>query len=50
MGSIPRQLLLQLILILINAFFAMTEMAVVTLNPSKVRRMAEEGDKSAPAS
>ena len=32
MGSIPRQLLLQLILILINAFFAMTEMAVVTLN------------------
>ena len=48
MGSIPRQLLLQLILILINAFFAMTEMAVVTLNAGKVRRMAEEGDKAAP--
>ena len=47
MGSIPRQLLLQLILILINAFFAMTEMAVVTLNAGKVRRMAEEGDKAA---
>ena len=48
MGSIPQQLLLQLILILINAFFAMTEMAVVTLNAGKVRRMAEEGDKAAP--
>ena len=47
-GQHPRQLLLQLILILINAFFAMTEMAVVTLNAGKVRRMAEEGDKAAP--
>ena len=48
MDSIPQQLLLQVILILINAFFAMTEIAVISLNPGKLRMMAEEGDKSAP--
>ena len=47
-AGIPRQLLLQLILILINAFFAMTEMAVVTLNAGKVRRMAEGGGQGRP--
>ena len=48
MDSIPQQLLLQVILILINAFFAMTEIAVISLNAGKLRMMAEEGDKTAP--
>ena len=39
------QLLLQLILILINAFFAATEMSLVSLNEAKIRRKAEKGDK-----
>ena len=41
------QLLVQFILILINAFFAATEIAVISLNDNKVRKMAEEGDKKA---
>ncbi len=41
------QLLIQLLLILVNAFFAATEIAVLHLNENKVRKMAEEGDKKA---
>ncbi len=41
------QLLVQLLLILINAFFAATEIAVISLNENKVRRQAEEGDTKA---
>lgn len=41
------QLLLQFILILVNAFFASTEMAVVSLNGNKIRKLAEDGDASA---
>ena len=43
------QLLLQLVLIAVNAFFAATEMAVVSLNENKIRRQAEdhESDKKA---
>ena len=48
MDSIPQQLLLQVILILINAFFAMTEIAVISLTPGRLRMLAEEGDKAAP--
>ena len=48
MDSIPQQLLLQVILILINAFFAMTEIAVISLNAGRLRMLAEEGDKTAP--
>lgn len=48
MNSIPRQLLLQAFLILLNAFFAASEIAVISLSPTKLRKMAEEGDKSAP--
>ena len=40
-------LLLQAILILINAFFAATEIAVLTLNENKLKRLADEGDKKA---
>lgn len=42
-----KQLLLQLILILLNAFFAATEIAVISLNEKKVRARAEDGDKKA---
>lgn len=48
MDSIPRQLLLQLFLILLNAFFAATEIAFISLSPSKLRKMAESGDATAP--
>ncbi len=41
------QILLLLVLILINAFFAMSEMAVVSLNDAKVEKMAEDGHKKA---
>ncbi len=41
------QLLLQLILIALNAFFAATEIAVVSLNENKVKARAEDGDKKA---
>ena len=41
------QILLLFILILINAFFAMSEMAVVSLNDAKVEKMAEDGHKKA---
>ena len=47
MNSIPQQLLLQVILIMLNAFFAATEIAVISLNTTKLKRMSEEGDKTA---
>ena len=46
-GPIWRQLLLQAALILLNAFFAATEIAVLSLNENKVRKQSEEGDKRA---
>lgn len=42
-----KQLLLQFILILLNAFFAATEIAVLSLNEKKVKSQAEDGDKKA---
>lgn len=41
---IGRQWLLQLALILLSAFFAAAETAVVSLNENQIRRQAEEGD------
>ena len=40
-------LLIPFLLILINAFFTATEIAVLSLNDNKVRKMAEAGDKKA---
>lgn len=40
-------LILQIALILINAFFAMSEIAVLSMREGKIRRMGEEGDKRA---
>ncbi len=45
--DIFKQLLLQFVLILLNAFFAATEIAVISLNEKKVRANAEDGDKKA---
>ncbi|MDP4117723.1 MAG: hemolysin family protein [Bacillota bacterium] len=47
MGTIGRQLLLQIVLILLNAFFAATEIAVISLNETNVRKKAEYGDGKA---
>ncbi|MBO5726181.1 MAG: DUF21 domain-containing protein, partial [Clostridia bacterium] len=47
----PANLIVKLIilfaLILVNAFFAMSEIAIITLNDMKVQKMAEDGDKKA---
>ncbi len=42
-----KQILLQIILIALNAFFAATEIAVISLNEKKVRALAEDGNKKA---
>ena len=47
MDPIGSQLLVQILLIAINAFFASTETALVSVNDNKVRRQAEEGDAKA---
>lgn len=47
MSNIAGQLFLQLILILLNAFFAATEIAVISLNEKKVKARAADGDKKA---
>ena len=41
------QILILIILVLINAFFAASEMAFVTLNDAKIASMAKEGNKKA---
>ncbi len=48
MNSITSQLLLQLFLILLNAFFAATEISLLSLSTTRLRKMADDGDKSAP--
>lgn len=47
MVSVPKQLLIQAILIALNAFFAAMEIAVISLNTTKLKRLVEEGDKKA---
>lgn len=39
--------MLQVVLIAVNAFFAATEIAVISLNENKLRKQAEEGDGKA---
>ena len=41
------QILILILLILLNAFFAAAEMAIVSLSEGKMRKLAEEGDKKA---
>ena len=40
-------LIVLIVLILLNAFFAASEMALVSLNDTRIRLMAEEGNKKA---
>ena len=47
MSDLAGQLILQLFLILLNAFFAATEIAVISLNEKKLKARAEDGDKKA---
>lgn len=46
-GSIVGQLVLQFVLIFLNAVFACAEIAVITLNDNKLAKLAAEGDKRA---
>ena len=46
-GPLLLKLALLAVLILINAFFAMSEIAIISLNDNKLRRMAEDGNKGA---
>ena len=46
-GSIIFQIVLLFVLILVNAFFAMSEIAIISLNDNMVEKMAEEGNKKA---
>lgn len=46
-GSPGSSIVLILILIVVNAFFASAEMAIVSINKTKVNILAEEGDKKA---
>lgn len=41
------QIFLLIILILINAFFAMSEIAIITLNENKIKKLASSGHKQA---
>ena len=47
MDTVIWQILVQVILIALNAFFAASEIAVISLNEVKLRRQMEEGDKKA---
>lgn len=47
MDSIGLMILLQVVLIALNAFFACAEIAVISMNDAKLARMAADGDKRA---
>ena len=47
MGDLIFDLLVVIFFVLVNAFFSGTEMAVISLNDTKMRKLAEDGDKNA---
>ena len=47
MDGLPAQILLQIVFILLNAFFTGSEIAFLSLNQIKLSKQAEEGDKAA---
>ena len=51
MGTDPGSIIIKIVtlfaLIFVNAFFSMSEMAIVTLNDNKIDKMAEQGNKKA---
>ena len=46
-GNLLLEILLLIVLILCNAFFAASEIAIISLNDAKIRKMAEDGHKKA---
>lgn len=46
-SSLLTYLAILIVLILINAFFSLSEIAIISLNDSKIQRMAQSGDKKA---
>jgi len=46
-GSVIGKIILLFVLILVNAFFAMSEMAIISLNDNKIQKLAEDGNKKA---
>ncbi len=46
-SPIWNQIIILIVLTLVNAFFACAEMAMVSVNKNKIRRLAEDGKKSA---
>lgn len=46
-SSITLQIILIVVLTMINAYFAASEMAIVSVNKNKIRRLREEGNKKA---
>lgn len=48
-SNLTAQIILLIVLILINAFFAAAEMAVVSVNKNKIKMLAQQGNKRAEA-
>lgn len=46
-ASVILKLFVLFVLVMINAFFAMSEIAIISLNDNKLEKMAENGDKKA---
>ena len=46
-GDPLSKILITVLLILVNAFFAMSEIAVITFNDVKLRKLADDGDRRA---
>ncbi len=46
-STMAANIILLIILIFINAFFAMSEIAIVTFNDAKLKKLADEGNKKA---
>ncbi len=46
-GRVIIDLIIVFIFVMINAFFSATEMAVITLNDNKIKKMAEDGNRGA---
>lgn len=46
-GNLILKLILLFVLILVNAFFAMSEIAIISLNDMKLQKLSDEGNKKA---
>lgn len=48
-GPLWGQIILLVVLILVNAYFAAAELAIVSVNKNRIRTLAQEGNKKAEA-